>query len=188
MDLSDPGPLCPLVLTWHNRWVAGAVAIEVAPPSLALLHGLPGPVLVEVCPASVCVSPPRLGLRVVRSASLCRCTHCSHCIPQAVVDHRFAAFLGPWKRNLLDPGHVARVELVAVFYELVVLRCYLGKLCYLRKAFVCFSPPPLTLERHPSWCRILGPVEERKSCRDYSQTRRLHPQSASFEPLPSAPL
>ena len=144
MDLSDPGPLCPLVQTWHNRWVAGVVAIEGAPPSLALLLGLPGPVLVEVCPASVCVSPPRLGLHVVRSASLCRCTHCSHCIPRAVADHRFGAVLGPWKRNLLDPCHAARVELVAVFYELVVLRCYLGKLCYLRKAFVCFSPPHLT--------------------------------------------
>ena len=144
MDLLGPGPLCPLVQTWHSRWVAGAAAIAVAPPSLALLHGLPGPVLVEVCPASVCVSPLHLGLRVARSASPCRCTHCSHCIPRAVVDHRFAVSLDPWKRNLLYPCHAARGELVAVFYELVVLRCYLGKLCYLRKAFVCFSPPHLT--------------------------------------------
>ena len=131
MDLLDPGPLCPLVQTWHSRWAAGAVVIEVDPPSLALLHALlPGPVLVGVCPASVCVSLPHLGLRVVRSASLCRCTHCSHCIPRAVVDHKFGAFLDPWKRNLLYPCHAAGVELVAVFYELVVLRCCLGKLCY----------------------------------------------------------
>ena len=78
---------------------------------------------------------------------------------------------------------------MAVFYELAVPRCYLGMLCYLRKASVCFSPPHRTLERRPfCWRQIPGPVEERRSCPDCFQTRTLHPPSASFEPLPCAPL